>query len=402
MRRPILALTAALLPVAEGAWAQDVYDAHLSGGNEVPPVSSSGQGAGTFVLNDDDTLAYYVATSGLSGPILSAGIRSGTSAVIGPLLFSLTLGGPSTVCGTTTPLSAAWKADLLAGALYVEVVTPSYFGGEIRGQIRPPVWADLRGAGTCLPSAPAGSGCFGATVGSDGSITYACRIVGTAGAPIALDLHANPGPCSVGTVALSLGPLSGSPGGPFTTGVGTAGSDVALSLAGLYAAGFYCDLHTTAFPGGALRGEIRGGTLPLSQPGGCAGAAGLVPRLAWMGGPPRLTQPGPYAALVSEALPGASSLLLVGVTNSAPYPIDLRPILGGSAPCLLLNDFPVMLPGAIAASGFCAGKGHHLFPSLAGAPVGGTLYLQAVVVDPGGPLDMSLVLSNGLTLAFQD
>ncbi|HKB14518.1 MAG TPA: CHRD domain-containing protein, partial [Planctomycetota bacterium] len=293
MRPLLFALSASLLCTA-GARAQDVYDAQLTGSDVVPPVSTGGQGVGTFLLNDDDTLSYYVATSGLSGPILSAGIRSGTSAGIGPLLFSLTLCGPSTACGTTTPLPAAQKANLLAGALYVDVVTPSYFSGEIRGQIRPPVWADLRGEGTCLPSSPAGSGCFGATIGPDGSITYACKIVGIAGVPVTLDIHANPGPCSVGSVALSLGPLAGSPGGPFSTGIRTAPLDASLPLAGLYAAGFYCDLHTTAFPGGALRGEIRGGTLPTSQPGGCAGTGGLAPRLAWMGGPPRLTQPGPF------------------------------------------------------------------------------------------------------------
>ncbi len=402
MLRPILALVTALLPVAEGARAQDVYDAQLSGGNEIPPVSTGGLGVGTFALNDDDTLSYYLATSGLSGPILSAGIRSGTSAGVGPLLFSLTLCGPSTACGTTTSLSAVWKANLLAGALYVDVVTPSYFGGEIRGQIRPPAWADLRGEGTCLPSAPAGSGCFGATVAPDGSIAYACEVVGIAGAPITLDIHANPAPCSVGSVAFSLGLLAGSPGGPFSTGIRTAGPDAAPALAGLYAGEFYCDLHTTAFPGGALRGEIRGGTLPVAQPGGCAGTGGLSPRLEWMGGPPRLTLPGPYAALLSDALPGAPFLLLVGLTNSAPYPIDLQPSLGGSGACLLLNDFPVLIPGATGASGFCSGKGHHLFPSLSGAPTGGTVYLQAVVMDPGGPLDMPLVLSNGLTLTFQD
>ncbi|MCI0587486.1 MAG: CHRD domain-containing protein [Planctomycetes bacterium] len=320
---------------------------------------------------------------------------------VGPLVYSLTLCGPTTACGTTTPLTPGLRADLLAGALYVEVVTPSYFGGEIRGQIRPPVWSDLRGASTCHPSAPAGTGSFGARIGSDGSITYACMVVGIVGIPVALDIHANPGACLDGEVALPLEPLVGPAGGPFTTGIRSAGPDADPSLAGLYAGGFYCDLHTTAFPGGALRGEVRGGTLPMSQPGGCAGAGGLSPRLEWMGGPSRLTLPGLYTVLLSDALPGAPFLLLVGLTNSAPYPIDLQPSLGGSGACLLLNDSPLLIPGATAASGFCAGKGHHLFPTLSGASIGGTVYLQAVVMDPGGPLDMPLVLSNGLTVTIQ-
>ncbi|MCI0587485.1 MAG: hypothetical protein L0323_11655 [Planctomycetes bacterium] len=58
MRGAILALAAALLPVAEGARAQGVHNAQLNGGNEVPPVSTGGKGVGTFVLNVDDTLAY--------------------------------------------------------------------------------------------------------------------------------------------------------------------------------------------------------------------------------------------------------------------------------------------------------------------------------------------------------
>ncbi|MGH7151290.1 MAG: hypothetical protein ACREIU_11365 [Planctomycetota bacterium] len=156
------------------------------------------------------------------------------------------------------------------------------------------------------------------------------------------------------------------------------------------------------FLGGAVRGDTRGGVLPPSTPGGCAGTGGVTPSLGWMGGPARLTLPGPFGAHVSGALPGAASLLIIGVNNGAPFPLDLQLFFGGTGPCILLNDFPIVVPGSIAAAGINAGHGHHVFPSLAGASVGGTLFLQeAVFPDPASPLGAPVVLSNSLTITIQ-
>ncbi len=399
-------LSFSILVLAAGtARGQGQYNAQLSGSNEIPAVPSAATGVGTFVLNANDTLTYYVTASGFTSLVADAHIHPGLSTqsggVLFPLTFNLTPGG--VVCaGTTAALTAAQKLDLLAGALYVNIHTVNNGGGEIRGQIRAPVWADLNGANECLPMTPAGSGGFGAIVNANNSITWAIKVVGITGTPTDSHLHTNPGPCMAGPVNIGLAPIpTGPPGGPFTS-TGTTAVLSAAQINNLYTAGFYCNIHTTSFGGGAVRGDTRGGVLPPSTPGGCAGTGGVTPSLGWMGGPARLTLPGPFGAHVSGALPGTASLLIIGTTNGAPFPLDLQTFFGGTGPCILLSDFPLVLPGSIAAAGVNAGQGHHVFPSLAGAGVGGTLFLQeAVFPDFASPLGTPVVLSNGLTITIQ-
>ncbi|HET6203116.1 MAG TPA: CHRD domain-containing protein [Planctomycetota bacterium] len=392
-----------LLLAAGAARGQGAFNAQLSGANEIPSVASAATGVGTFVLNANDTLTYYVTASGFTSLVTDAHIHPGLSTqsggVLFPLTFTLTAGGVIAT-GTTPVLTVAQKTDLLAGALYVNVHTINNGGGEIRGQIRAPAWADLNGANECLPVTPAGSGSFGAVVNANNSITWAIRVVGITGTPTDAHLHVNPGPCLGGGIALGLIAPAGPPAGPWTS-TGTTAVLTAGQITSLYTAGFYCNVHTTSFPGGALRGDTRGGALPASTPGGCAGTGGVTPSLGWMGGPARLTLPGPFGAHVSGALAGSPSFLIIGFTNGAPFPLDLQTILGGTGPCTILSDFPFLLPGSIAGAGIAAGQGEHVFPSLAGATAGGTLYLQEIVIDPASPLFTPIVLSNGLTLVVQ-
>jgi CHRD domain-containing protein len=397
-------LSFSLLLAAGTARGQGQYNAQLNGASEIPSVPSAATGVGSFLLNANDTLTYYVTASGFGSLVTDAHIHPGLSTQSGGVLFPLTFvvtPGGMVAAGTTAALTAAQKTDLLAGALYVNVHTVNNGGGEIRGQIRAPAWADLNGANECLPMTPTGSGGFGAVVNANNSITWAIKVVGITGTPTDAHLHTNPGPCLGGPVNIGLIAPSGPAGGPWTS-TGTTAVLTAAQINNLYTAGFYCNVHTTSFGGGALRGDTRGGVLPPSTPGGCAGTGGVTPSLGWMGGPARLTLPGPFGAHVSGALPGAASLLIIGVNNGPPFPLDLQAFFGGTGPCTVLSDFPITVAGSIAAAGVNAGHGHLVFPSLAGAGVGGTLYLQeAVFPDPASPLGTPVVLSNGLTITIQ-
>lgn len=117
------------------------FAANLDGPQEVPPVSTSATGSGTFLYDDStNELSFNVAFSGLSSPETASHIHGpappGTDADI---LFPLPLGSPKVgmVELDDLPNPAAAEADLFEGLWYVNVHSANYPGGEIRGQILP-------------------------------------------------------------------------------------------------------------------------------------------------------------------------------------------------------------------------------------------------------------------------
>jgi hypothetical protein len=114
----------------------DIYEATLSGSQEVPPVGTSGTGMAEVRLNTNtNMLSWKVTYSNLSGPA-SAGHIHGP-AVPGQnagVLIPFTNVGMQPITGekTVTPQQVA---DLAAGRWYVNVHTPMHPAGEIRGQL---------------------------------------------------------------------------------------------------------------------------------------------------------------------------------------------------------------------------------------------------------------------------
>lgn len=141
---PRAAFAASLLAVAvAGCGAMrssqkiDIYEATLTGSQEVPPVGTSGSGMAEVQLNTDtNALSWKVTYSGLSGPAVGAHIHGpavpGQNA--GVLIpFANVSSQPITGQTTVTPQQIA---DLVAGRWYVNVHTPGHPGGEIRGQLQ--------------------------------------------------------------------------------------------------------------------------------------------------------------------------------------------------------------------------------------------------------------------------
>jgi hypothetical protein len=123
----------------------------LDGAQEVPPTPSTATGFGTFVFDDqgtvaigDDTLSVALTFAGLTGPASAAHIHSPAPAgVNAPVVITLT-GFPNTTAGTyanSFALSslgageAAFEAQLFAGLTYVNIHNATFPGGEIRGQL---------------------------------------------------------------------------------------------------------------------------------------------------------------------------------------------------------------------------------------------------------------------------
>lgn len=145
----------------------------LSGAAEDPPRSTSGSGSATLDIN--------LASGAVSGSVTVTGFTStaahihdafaGTS---GPIAIGLQqdAADPATwrvAAGAT--LSAANVDRLLAGALYLNVHSAQFPGGEVRSQILPSnlrvFFASLDGAQEASLASPAGTGHGAVTVNTD-------------------------------------------------------------------------------------------------------------------------------------------------------------------------------------------------------------------------------------------
>jgi hypothetical protein len=133
----VVALGAAALVSAYplSARAEDVK-VMLSGGQEVPPVTSSGTGSGTITINDDKTVSGSVTTTGVTGTM--AHIHSGAVGKNGPIIVPLSKSGNNTwAVPSGAKLTDAQYAAFKAGDLYVNVHSAQHQGGEVRGQLKP-------------------------------------------------------------------------------------------------------------------------------------------------------------------------------------------------------------------------------------------------------------------------
>lgn len=115
----------------------DIYEAAMAGSQEVPPVTTAGNGMAEVQLDTQSSkLSWKVIYSGLSGPAVAGHIHGpaepGTNAGV---LIPFTNVAAQPITGETT-VTAQQIADLAAGRWYVNIHTPAHPGGEIRGQLK--------------------------------------------------------------------------------------------------------------------------------------------------------------------------------------------------------------------------------------------------------------------------
>ena len=279
MRRKRLALivaAVALMAVPGAASAVDptqpAYGGPLTGAQENPPVVTTATGQGTAVISaDGSTITYIVTYSGLSGAVNAAHIHTGAAGANGGVILPLTAGA-SPMVGTLTAANfsasgavttfAEAVAAIRAGTTYFNLHTSANPGGEIRGQIvaaGDAYFADLNGAQENPPVATAATGTGIAVISADASaITYLVTHTGLSGTVNAAHIHTGAVGANGGVILpLTAGasPMTGvltaadfSASGPVTT--------FAEAVAAIRAGTTYFNLHTTANPGGEIRGQI--------------------------------------------------------------------------------------------------------------------------------------------------
>lgn len=133
---PLLALAAiATLALAAPAGAQILFDAQLSGEAEAPPVPTDAFGACVGVLSDfPDDPSFAIGCEHNVDDAIMAHIHVGPIGVSGPIVFPFV--DPLDI-HATWDLSVEEAIQLLAGQYYVNVHSPAFPAGEIRGQLLP-------------------------------------------------------------------------------------------------------------------------------------------------------------------------------------------------------------------------------------------------------------------------
>jgi hypothetical protein len=117
---------------------QQLFEASLTGAQEVPPVATTGSGTADVRYNTGtNMLSWSVTHSGLSGPLTGAHIHgpAGPGQNAGVVIPFTNLGA-ATITGEAR-ITPEQLTQLTSGQWYVNLHTARNPGGEIRGQLRP-------------------------------------------------------------------------------------------------------------------------------------------------------------------------------------------------------------------------------------------------------------------------
>jgi Cu/Zn superoxide dismutase len=241
------------------------FTATLTGAQEVPPVASSGTGAGSVLLNAaEDQILVDMSFAGLTSNAGAAHIHGPAAAgSTAGVLFDFSAVTPAATSGSiprqTFAITAAQVAQLRAGELYFNIHTGNFGDGEIRGQIGPaPVQkftAVLDGEQQVPSVSSAGTGAGTVLLNAaENQITVNLTFSGLTSNAGAAHIH---GPAVVGGNAGVLFDFSS------VTPAATSGTipeqTFAISSAQvtqLREGRFYFNIHTANFSGGEIRGQI--------------------------------------------------------------------------------------------------------------------------------------------------
>lgn len=296
-------LGAALLSSVLAPAQVSYFTAALDGASEVPPVATSGGGFAIVRLAEPaNSVEVFAHWFGLSGTPTAAHLHLAPAGVNGPVIVPLTAGPGDTFAGTGT-LSAAQVTALKSDGTYVNVHTPANPGGEIRGQVvaaaSTRLTAVLSGANEVPPNTSTATGTAIAFLHEpDNRLVYVVESSGLVNVTAAHVHEQMPG--MNGPIVF---PLNGSAG----QYCGVSDRLTAAQVATLLAGGMYVNVHTTANPGGEIRGQLT------------AAADQFVAALDGAQEVPPVTTPGSGAACLTIDPAGSATIVVsyAGLTTAA-------------------------------------------------------------------------------------
>ena len=247
-------------PVVDNAGnpaSSNTFSALLSGDQEVPATSTSASAYGTIVLDPvAKTISGVLVTSGIVGT--AAHIHNALPGVSGPVVFPLA-GGPTVWTLAATSITDAQIADLKAGAYYLNVHSTAAPSGEIRGRLNQQLrFAALNGANEvpAVTTTASGTGvlALNPTTNQISGFIKTTGITGTAA-------HIHEG--AAGIAGGVIVPLTQTPAGSGVWVVPAGQLLTTSQVASFNAGNLYFNVHSTANPGGEIRGQIVAATIKL-------------------------------------------------------------------------------------------------------------------------------------------
>ena len=228
--------------------------ASLSGAQENPPVLTAASGNANFTVDPTSGEIFgSITTSDITAN--AAHIHIGDAGINGAIIVGLTQTAAGSGVWTVPPNSALTGAQLTAlkaGGLYVNVHTDLYPGGQIRGQMgRTALTTKMTGSqeNPPTPSLAAGTGIF-----SVDPVTRAlsARVVTSGLTSTAAHIHVG----AVGANApVAVAFIQTEPG----SGIWIPPANTILTAdqyQSFISGGTYFNVHSAAFPGGEIRGQI--------------------------------------------------------------------------------------------------------------------------------------------------
>lgn len=239
-----------------------MFTAKIDGSQEVPAVTTTATGTGTFVLSANGTqLTYHITVNGLSGAITGSHFHNAAAGTGGGVVKAFSFSG-NTASGTWTsadanqPLTDLLLSELLKGKLYVNIHTAANPGGEIRGQVLLSTGvgfsAKLEGSQEVPAVTTTASGTGSVRLNTDGTVSYDITAGGLT--PTAAHFH-NAATGTAGGVAKSITLTNNTGAGVWASG--DASQPLTdLLLRELVKGRLYMNVHTAANAGGEIRGQV--------------------------------------------------------------------------------------------------------------------------------------------------
>jgi hypothetical protein len=270
-----LLILAVISLIGPAALAQTL-GAVLTGSQEVPPNTSPGFGNATVTFDSTRlNVTVTITVANLSAPINNFHIHEQAAGVNGPVVVNLIGLGGTFVDGTMTgtfPVDPAVAQRMITNprGFYVNVHTTALPGGEIRGQLNFVSGGSITYAAELRPNnevPPATSNAFGsAFVTFDPISSRIAWEVATSGIASPTLSHIHRGPAGVnGPVIINFATSAAQIPGGRTNGNKAisevqSGSLTAADLTALAnattASGYYVNVHSAAFGGGEVRGQL--------------------------------------------------------------------------------------------------------------------------------------------------
>jgi len=271
MRRIPIIIALSILSLTTASAFGQTLGAVLTASQETPPTTTPGFGNATVTFDATrSNITVTITVANLGAAINNFHIHEGAAGVAGPVVINLIGLGGTFVGGTMTgtfPVASdvALRMVQNPGNFYVNVHTTAFPAGAVRGQLAfvsgGPVnySAELRGANEVPPTGVSSFG--GAFVTFDPINNNLTWEVNTSGVVSPNASHIHRGAAGVnGPVIIAFATsASGIPNGR-TSGTVSVASLGASDLTGLSSAstvgGFYVNVHSVAFGGGEIRGQL--------------------------------------------------------------------------------------------------------------------------------------------------